>query len=89
MAASAFGRSSPPFVPSGHDPAAEETAAVFLPYFRVKSTFDPGAGAALAPPIPPLATYFPALMDYARMARWGKRPMPRWKRRAGMARAAA
>ncbi len=80
MAASAFGRSSPPFVPLGHDLEAEQTARVFLPYFRVKSTFDPGAGAALAPPIPPLHTYFPALMDYARQARWGKTPLPRWKR---------
>ncbi len=89
MAAAAFGKASPPFVPLGDDPDAEQTAAVFLPYFRVKSVFDPGAGAALAPPIPPLADYFGALMDYARVARWGKTPLPRWKRRPGMARAAA
>lgn len=89
MAASAFGKESPPFVPLGHDPAAEETAAVFLPYFRVHSVFDPGAGAALAPPVPPLEDYFGALMDYARQARWGKRPLPRWKRVVPQARAAA
>ena len=82
MAASAFGRESPPFVPLGHDPAAEETAAVFLPYFRVQSVFDPGAGAGLTPPIPPLEAYFGQLMDYARVARWGKQPLPRWKRPA-------
>ena len=89
MAASAFGKQSPPFVPLGHDPEAEATAAVFLPYFRVKSVFDPGAGAALAPPIPPLEDYFAQLMDYARMARWGKQPMPRWKRRGRPVHAAA
>ncbi len=79
MAAVAFGRSSPPFVPLGQDPAAEETAAAFLPYFRVRASFDPGAGAELAT-VPPLAEYFPTLMDYARAARWGKRPSTRWER---------
>ncbi len=82
MAASAFGKAAPPFVPLGHDPEAEAAAAVFLPYFRVRSVFDPGAGAALAPPIPLLTTYFDALMDYARDARWGKRPSARWERGA-------
>ena len=89
LAASAFGRQSPPFVALGHDPAAEATAAVFLPYFRVKSVFDPGAGAALAPPIPPIGEYFGVLMDYARDARWGKRPTARWKRRRGIVERAA
>lgn len=89
MAASAFGRQAPPFVPLGHDPVAEEIAAVFLPYFRVQSVFDPGAGASLAPPVPPLEDYFGELMDYARQARWGKQPMPRWKRHPEAQRAAA
>lgn len=80
LAASSFGRSSPPFVALGHDPVAEDTAAVFLPYFRVRSVFDPGAGAALAPPVPPLESYFEVLMDYARQARWGKSPRTRWER---------
>ncbi len=85
MAASAFGKASPPFVPLGHDPVAEDTAAVFLPYFRVRTIFDPGAGASLMAPIPPLGSYFPALMDYARDARWGKRPSPRWERVSAVA----
>jgi len=89
LAASSFGREPPPFVALGHDEAADEAAGVFLPYFRVRSVFDPGAGAALAPPIPPLGNYFDALMDYARVARWGKRPVPRWKRPPPAARAAA
>lgn len=89
MAASAFGKQSPPFVALGHDPAADDAAGVFLPYFRVRSIFDPGAGAALHPPIPPLEEYFDHLMDYARMARWGKRPLARWKRSRPLLRAAA
>lgn len=89
MAAAAFGKATPPFVPLGHDPEAEATAAVFLPYFRVRSVFDPGAGAELAPAIPPLGSYFDGLMDYAREARWGKRPLARWERQGGAQRAAA
>ena len=89
LASSSFGRQAPPFVPLGHDPAADDAASMFLPYFRVRSVFDPGAGAALAPPIPPLAEYFEPLMDYAREARWGKEPFARWERAAQAARAAA
>jgi thioester reductase-like protein len=89
MAASAFGKASPPFVPLGHDLEAEATASVFLPYFRVKTIFDPGAGAGLAAPVPSLEAYFPELMDYARQARWGKTPLPRWKRHPEATRAAA
>lgn len=88
LAASSFGRASPPFVELGHDPDAEATAAVFLPYFRVRLVFDPGAGAALAPPVPPLESYFEVLMDYAREARWGKRAQRRWERGLPAARAA-
>ena len=89
LAASAFGREPPPFVELGHDPGADDAAGVFLPYFRVRTIFDAGAGAGLAPPIPPLAQYFDALMDYAREARWGKNPVARWERGAPVAPAAA
>ncbi len=82
LAASSFGREPPPFVPLGRHPASDEAAGVFLPYFRVRTVFDPGAGASLARPIPPLSEYFEALMDYARAARWGRRPATRWERDA-------
>ena len=89
MAASSFGRESPPFVAVGHDPDADATAGVFLPYFRVHAVFDPGAGAELGAPVPPLESYFDVLMDYARVARWGKKPLPRWRRRERPRRVAA
>jgi len=89
LAASSFDRDAPPFVELGHDEAADDAAGVFLPYFRVNSVFDAGAGASLAPPIPPLAEYFHALMDYARVAKWGKTPSARWERGAPEERAAA
>lgn len=89
LAASAFGREPPPFVELGHDAAADDAAGVFLPYFRVNSVFDAGEGAALAPPIPPLGEYFDVLMDYARVARWGKTPVTRWERGEPTERAAA
>lgn len=89
IAAASFGREPPPFVELGHDPAADDAAGVFLPYFRVNSVFDSGEGAKLAPPIPPLTEYFDMLMDYARVARWGKSPSTRWERAALVESAAA
>jgi long-chain acyl-CoA synthetase len=82
LAAGAFGRDTPAFVAPGTDPPAEDQAGVFLPYFRMRSVFDGGAGAALTPPAPPLASYFDTLMAYARDARWGRVPMARWERAA-------
>ena len=80
LASEAFGRPAPAFVPPGSDPVAEQRAGVFLPYFRVSSTFDPGRGRSeLGAAPPPLHEYFDTLMAYAREARWGKRPLPRWR----------
>jgi thioester reductase-like protein len=78
MAARAFGREAPRFVQPGEDPEADRNAGVFAPYFRMRSVFDPGRGRALAAAPPPFADYFERLMAYARDARWGKRPSPRW-----------
>jgi thioester reductase-like protein len=78
MAARAFGREAPRFVVPGEDPEADERAGVFAPYFRMRAVFDPGRGQALADEPPPFAEYFERLMAYARDARWGKRPQPRW-----------
>jgi long-chain acyl-CoA synthetase len=89
MAAEAFGCRPPEFVAPGTDPSAEDRAGVFLPYFRMGMTFDATRGRALGFRPPALEDYFPALMDYAREARWGKRPMPRWAAASRSAAAAA
>ena len=80
MAAEAFAAEPPRFVGPGVDRGAEKRAGALLPYFRVRCTFDDARGSQLAPGSapPPVADYFPALMRYARGARWGKQPLPRW-----------
>jgi hypothetical protein len=78
MAADAFDAEPPRFVRPGEDPSSELRAGPLLPYFRVRCTFDARHGRSLGGCPPPLADYFPALMRYAREARWGKRPSPRW-----------
>jgi thioester reductase-like protein len=78
MAADAFDAERPDFVRPGEDPGAEMRAGALLPYFRVRNTFDDVRGRSLGVSPPPLAEYFPALMRYARDARWGKRGSPRW-----------
>jgi long-chain acyl-CoA synthetase len=91
MAAEFFNTSPPSFVGPGEDRSAEVRAGVFMSYFRVRYKFD-----ALwchreleTDPAPPLEEYFPALMSYAREARWGKNPSPRWAAgRAAIERAA-
>ncbi len=78
MAAGAFGRHPPLFVAAGEDPRTEQRAGVFVPYFRSRLLFDAQRGRALGFRAPPLAEYFPLLMDYAHQARWGKAARPRW-----------
>jgi thioester reductase-like protein len=78
-----FGREAPRLVaPSEAGPEfTEGPASVFLPYFEVDTVFDATrAGALLGPTgLRParLADCFPALMDYADAAGWGKSPMTR------------
>lgn len=79
MAAEFFNSAPPRFVGPGVDPSAEVRAGVFMSYFKVRCTFDALRGRRMlhAEP-PPLEEYFPALMRYARDARWGKAPVARW-----------
>jgi len=80
MAADAFGAPAPRFVAPGEDPAAEARYGVLLPYFRVRCVFDGERGREeLGVSPPPIEEYFPALMRYAREARWGRRPARRWE----------
>ncbi|MEA2220309.1 MAG: hypothetical protein QOJ35_2935 [Solirubrobacteraceae bacterium] len=79
MAAEFFDREPPRFVGPGVDPSAEVRAGVFMAYFKVRCVFDAlRARRMLGAQPPPLEEYFPALMRYAREARWGKSPLPRW-----------
>jgi long-chain acyl-CoA synthetase len=79
MAAEYFDREPPAFVGPGVDPSAELRAGVFMSYFKVRCVFDAlRARRVLDATPPPLEEYFPALMHYAREARWGKNPSPRW-----------
>ena len=79
MAAEAFDAEPPVFVSLGEDEEAEKLAGALVPYFSVRCTFDSRrAQDLLGACPPPLSKYFPALMRYAREARWGKNPAPRW-----------
>ena len=79
MAADFFGAKPLRFVGPGVDPVAEKRAGALTSYFKVHCTFDALRGRRALGATPPLlADYFPALMRYARDARWGKSPIPRW-----------
>jgi thioester reductase-like protein len=79
MAAEFFNAKPPRFAGPGEDPSAEMRAGPLVPYFRVRCVFDALRGChVLGAKPPPLEQYFPALMRYARDARWGKSPMARW-----------
>lgn len=86
LAAAAFGADVPRFVAPGVAPEAEERAGAYLPYFRNHSVFDADRGRALGFAPPPIADYFDAIMGYARRARWGRSPAPRWEVSAARAR---
>jgi nucleoside-diphosphate-sugar epimerase len=75
-----FDRPKPPYVQPGAfgDAAADEHGAVYLPYFDMDVVFDDTrtrTELGLRPP--KLPEYFDALMDYADLARWGKRGLSR------------
>ena len=79
MAAEAFDAEPPTFVALGEDERAEKLAGALVPSFSVRCTFAARrARALLGATTPPLREYFPSLMRYARDARWGKNPVPRW-----------
>jgi long-chain acyl-CoA synthetase len=83
LAADAFGQNRPTFVAPGTAPEVEDRAGAYLPYFRVRGTFDATHGHALGFRPPAIQTYFAALMQYASEARWGKRPRARWELATG------
>jgi thioester reductase-like protein len=79
MAADFFDAEPLTFVGPGVDPVAEKRAGALTSYFKVHCIFDALRGRrTLGATPPPLEQYFPALMRYARDARWGKSPIPRW-----------
>jgi long-chain acyl-CoA synthetase len=79
MAAEFFDSEPPRFVGPGVDPAAEKRAGALMSYWKVRCVFDALRGRrVLGAKPPPIEEYFPALMCYARDARWGKSPLPRW-----------
>jgi long-chain acyl-CoA synthetase len=78
LAAEAFDADPPVFVALGEDPSAESRAGALVPYFSVRCWFDAERGRSIGATPPPLADYFATLMDYARQARWGREPVPRW-----------
>lgn len=60
---------------------AMRRSEAYFPYFSIPTTYDDArTRAALAPhglEPPPLPSYFPRLLDFARTARWGRRPVER------------
>lgn len=79
LAAEHFGTEPPRFVPIGEAPEVEDRAGAFLPYFRVRGTFDVCHGREIGVRAPALHDYFPVMMRYAKAARWGRSGRPRWQ----------
>ena len=76
MACTHFGRPRPPYAQTGDSAgaAADGHGAVFLPYFDMEVVFDDRrTRELLGLQAPPLTSYFDTLLDYADLAKWGKR----------------
>ena len=76
MACAHFDRPRPPYADAGDSAgaAADQHGAVFLPYFDMEVVFDDThTREQLGLQAPPLKSYFDTLMDYADLAKWGKR----------------
>jgi len=78
LACRALGRTAPRI---NNDAAMIEEASAYLPYFDVATRFDDRRARSLLEPAG-IATdefeaYFPAIIDYAQRARWGKTPLTR------------
>ena len=54
---------------------------VYFPYFAMRTSYDNAEARGVLEPlgieVPPLATYFNRLLEYATAADWGRRPVPR------------
>lgn len=85
MTSAAFGRERPPVVAPGStgtgSAAADDHAQVYFPYFDMDMVFDDSRARALLGPAgikcPHLTDYFPRLIEYAQVTRWGKAPQTR------------
>jgi thioester reductase-like protein len=78
LACRALGRPAPRI---NNDAAMIEEASAYLPYFDVATRFDDRRARSVLEPAG-IATdefeaYFPAIIEYAQRARWGKSPMTR------------
>ncbi|MEA2297399.1 MAG: hypothetical protein QOF77_335 [Solirubrobacteraceae bacterium] len=78
LACRALGRPAPRI---NNDAAMIEEASAYLPYFDVATRFDDRRARGVLEPAG-IATddfeaYFPAIIDYAQRARWGKTPLTR------------
>lgn len=87
LAAQTLGRDRPPLVEGDESLGRHsDEAAQYMPYFDMEMIFDNERARTLLGPAgivaPPLHTYFPALVDYARLTRWGKAPLTRAQARA-------
>jgi nucleoside-diphosphate-sugar epimerase len=88
LACAHFDRPRPPYVDTGEfgDATADEHGAVYLPYFDMDVVFDDTrARERLGLQAPRLRTYFDTLMDYADLAKWGKRGTSREEARERIA----
>jgi len=88
LACTHFDRPRPPYVQAGGSAgaAADEHGAVYLPYFDMDVVFDDAnTREQLGLQAPRLRTYFDTLMDYAELAKWGKRGMSRQEARERVA----
>ncbi|HWK24946.1 MAG TPA: SDR family oxidoreductase [Solirubrobacter sp.] len=85
MTSAAFGRERPPVVPPGSTGTgsahADDHAAVYFPYFDMDMVFDDAHAREVLGPAgircPHLTDYFPRLIEYAQITRWGKNPLTR------------
>jgi thioester reductase-like protein len=84
LACAHFDRPRPPFVEPGTGTGTattDEHGAVYFPYFDMNVVFDDARAKAVLGSAgiraPQLADYFPTLMRYAELARWGKRDVVR------------
>jgi long-chain acyl-CoA synthetase len=88
LTSESFGRPAPRFTPPGTGDG-ESLGAEFLPYFDVDVRFEDRRACELVGGPAPLAhDHVPAMLEYARTARWGKRSISRQAARERIAVAA-
>jgi thioester reductase-like protein len=92
LACDRFDRPRPKVVQGG-GPDDDDHRAVYLPYFDMELVFDDSRARAVLEPAgirpPRLPDYFGRLMDYAELAKWGKRSLSREEAKERLAEEAA